>query len=257
MPSILHLLTRAFAAQKSVFAHVIVGNTAAHSVDTWSEDIKLASAAGIDAFVLNMGFPDSNVPQQVSNAFAAAEKTDFKLFFAFDYLGGGTPWPATGDMSVVSYLNQYKNSKSYFRYEGKPFVSTFEGVANTQDWAYGGPIRSSVGDLYFVPDWSSLGPEGIKAHLDKIEGAFSWDMWPKGPNDMDIGSDKAWQDALGEKSYMMGVSPWFFRSANGGKNWIWKGDDLWAQRWAQTVKVAPEFVQYVLITLYLTISNFY
>jgi len=90
-----------------------------------------------------------------------------------------------------------------------------------------------------------LGPQGIKAHLDKIEGAFSWDMWPTGPNDMTIGNDQAWKDALGSKSYMMGVSPWFFRSASGGKNWIWRGDDLWATRWAQTVDVAPQFVQIV------------
>lgn len=245
MPSILHLLTRAFAAQKSVFAHVIVGNTAAHSVDTWTRDIKLASDAGIDAFVLNMGYADSNIPGQVAKAFQAAEAApgDFKLFFAFDYLGGGQTWPATGENSVVSYLNQYKNSKAYFKVDGKPLASTFEGVTNVNDWAYGGPIRSQVGDIYFMPDWASLGPDGIKQHLDKIEGAFSWDMWPKGPNDMDIGADEAWVDALNGKSYMMGVSPWFFRSANGGKNWIWNGDNLWATRWAQVLKIKPDFVQ--------------
>jgi hypothetical protein len=122
-------------------------------------------------------------------------------------------------------------------------VSTFEGVNNVNDWAQGGVIRSSVGPIHFVPDWSSLGPQGIKAHLDKIDGAFSWDMWPDGPNDKVIDSDLEWQAALGDKDYMMGVSPWFFRSATGGKNWIWKGDDLWTTRWSQTVKVAPRFVQ--------------
>lgn len=131
-----------------------------------------------------------------------------------------------------------------FKVDNKPMVSTFEGVQNIPDWAYGGPIRNGVGDaLHFVPDWSSLGPNGIKQYLDHIEGAFSWDMWPEGPNDMDIGTDAAWQAALGDKDYMMGVSPWFFRSAQGGKNWVWKGDDLWTQRWNQTKTVKPRFVQ--------------
>jgi glucan endo-1,3-alpha-glucosidase len=88
MPAILQFLTRALAAQQNVFAHVVMGNTAAHTVDTWSRDIKLAADKGIDAFVLNIAYPDSNIPQQVSNAFEAAEKrgSDFKLFFSFDYL---------------------------------------------------------------------------------------------------------------------------------------------------------------------------
>lgn len=39
---------------KSVFAHIVVGNTAAHDVAAWTNDITLAKNAGIDAFVLNM-----------------------------------------------------------------------------------------------------------------------------------------------------------------------------------------------------------
>lgn len=70
-------------------------------------------------------------------------------------------------------------------------------------------------------------------------------MWPNGPQAMTTNSDDAWKGAIGGKTYMMGVSPWFFHSASGGKTWLWKGDDLWADRWAQTLQVQPEFVQYV------------
>ena len=155
-----------------MFAHVVVGDTAAHTQAIWSNDITLARDAGIDAFVLNIGYPDSNIPTQVANAFAAAEALDhrFKLFFAFDYLGGGQPWPATGANSVASYLNQYKTSPVYFNYPDIPFVSTFEGTGNIDDWAPGGAIRSAVGGLYFVPDWTSLGTGGITSHLNNIEG---------------------------------------------------------------------------------------
>ncbi|KAE8447465.1 hypothetical protein EG329_010738 [Mollisiaceae sp. DMI_Dod_QoI] len=234
-------------AQKYAFAHVVVGNTAAHTQDTWANDIALAKACGIDAFALNMGYPDSNIPTQVANAFAAAEAagSTFKLFFAFDYLGGGSPWPATGSNSVVSYLNQYKSSASYFNYNGVPFVSTFEGTSNIADWAPGGPIRSA-GAVYFVPDWSSLGTGGIAPYLNNIDGFFNWGMWPNGASNMTDSGDKDWQAAIGSgKSYMMGVSPWFFHSASGGTDWVWRGDDLWADRWAETLDVAPEFVQIV------------
>jgi hypothetical protein len=232
---------------KYVFAHVVVGNTAAHTQSTWEDDITLAKNAGIDAFALNGGYPDSNIPTQVANAFAAAEAlgSGFKLFFSFDYLGGGLPWPATGDNSVASYLNQYKGSAAYFNYEGAPFASTFEGTGNIGDWAQGGAIRSAVGDVYFVPDWTSLGTGGIGSSLSNIEGFFSWDMWPNGASNKTDDSDMAWKAATPGKTFMMGVSPWFFHSASGGKDWVWRGDDLWADRWAQTLSVNPDFVEYV------------
>lgn len=161
------------AYAKFVFAHVVVGDTASHKQATWLNDITLATKAGIDAFALNIGYPDPNTPVQVANAFAAAEEAQdhrFKLFFSFDYLGGGQPWPATGANSVASYLNQYKASPVYFNYQDVPFVSTFEGTSNVGDWAPNGPIRSAVGGLYFVPDWTSLGTGGITADLNNIEG---------------------------------------------------------------------------------------
>lgn len=235
-----------YASAKFVFAHVVVGDTAAHTQATWENDITLAKDAGIDAFALNGGFPDSNVPTQFANAFAAAEAlgSDFKLFFSFDYLGGGQPWPATGSPSVAATLNQYKSSPAYFNFNDAPFVSTFEGTSNTGDWAPGGPIRSAVGDIYFVPDWTSLGPDGIGAQLNNIQGAFSWDMWPNGATNKTDDTDKAWQAALPGKTFMMGVSPWFFHSASGGTDWVWRGDDLWHDRWMQTLDVNPDFVEY-------------
>ena len=223
------LLLPAVSAQKYVFAHVVVGDTAAHAQDTWATDITLAANAAIDAFILNIGYGDPNVPTQVANAFAAAEAagSSFKLAFSFDYLGGpGGAWPATGDGSVAAYLTQYKSSPAYFQYGGGPFVSTFEGTENVGDWTQGGSIRSAVGSVYFVPSWTSLGPSGITADLDSIEGFFSWDMWPNGATNSSDSSDLSWQAATPGKSYMMGVSPWFFHSASGGTDWVWRGDDL-------------------------------
>jgi glucan endo-1,3-alpha-glucosidase len=105
-------------------------------------------------------------------------------------------------------------------------VSTFEGTANVGDWAQGGAIRSATGDLYFVPEWTSLGPSGLTPDLDSIEGFFSWNIWPDGATNMTDAADLSWTAVLSGKTYMMGVSPWFFHSASGGTGWVWRGDDL-------------------------------
>jgi hypothetical protein len=237
-------------ASKYVFAHVVVGDTSAHTQGTWEQDILLAAEVGIDAFALNMGYPDPNIPIQVTNAFNALDalNLDFKLFFSFDYLGGGEPWPATGNNSVVSYLQEYATSQHYgnlyFQYDDLPFVSTFEGTANINDWAPGGIIRSEV-NAFFVPDWTSLGPGGLSPYLDNIEGFFSWNIWPEGATDMTTTPDVQFQQAIGNKPYMMGVSPWFFHSASGGVDWVWRGDDLWHERWLETLQVNPQFVEIV------------
>ena len=94
-PSIIHLTSacayltlvsapRQCNSLKYVVAHHIVGITAAYTVDDWKMDISLARADGIDEFALNIG-NDTYTPQQVENAFQAAEQLDqnFKLFFSF------------------------------------------------------------------------------------------------------------------------------------------------------------------------------
>ncbi|TGO58568.1 hypothetical protein BCON_0053g00030 [Botryotinia convoluta] len=238
-------------AQKYVFAHVVMGNTAHHTTDDWATDIKTAQAAGIDAFTLNIATGDTNIPTQVENAFNAATNlgSSFKLFFSFDYLGGSGPWPATGSSSVASYLNKYGVSSAYFKYNGQIFVSTFEGVNNAGDWTPNGPIRSAVqgtaGSIYFVPDYTSLGPDGFSAQLNNVQGGFSWDMWPAGPVNMTTANDLAWKNTLGSKAYMMGVSPWFFHSDANPIAWMWRGDNLWSERWQQVLEVQPQFVEIV------------
>ncbi|EON68507.1 hypothetical protein W97_07765 [Coniosporium apollinis CBS 100218] len=240
------LLVAALASTVSaqaVFAHFMVGVVQSYNVDLWKKDIQLASEAGIDGFVLNIATPYGNIAPQVANAFQAANQlgSRFKLLFSFDYLGGAGPWPAN---EVINILKQYGPNAAYYKYNGKPLVSTFEGVNNINDWPN---IRASVpGGIFFLPDWASLGPGGFSAHLDKVDGAFSWDMWPEGPNSMTTARDQEWQRMLGSKAYMMGVSPWFFTNLPGyGKQWTWRGDSLWYDRWEQVLALKPAFVQIV------------
>ena len=222
-----------------------MGNTANYDVGQWQTEMSVAQEAAIDGFVLNIGTPlAGTTATQIQNAFnaAAAQAGDFKLFFSFDYLGGAEGAWAASDVETI--LSDYAGKDQHYKVNGQPLVSTFEGTSNTGDWP---GIKASVpGGIYFMPDWTSLGPSGITQYSDIIDGAFSWNIWPDGPNNITDDTDKAWQAALPGKSYMMGVSPWFYTDLPGyNKAWVWRGDDMWHTRWMQTLDVKPQFVEIV------------
>ncbi|KAK1574719.1 glycoside hydrolase, partial [Colletotrichum navitas] len=108
-----------------------VGNTEHYSASDWIEDIKLAQEAQIDAFALNMARGEPMNAKAIADAFSNAEALVFKLFFSFsfDHFGRG---PFSKD-EVVLWINKYASSSAYFRHQGKPFVSTFEGPDQAED----------------------------------------------------------------------------------------------------------------------------
>lgn len=224
---------------KAVFAHHIVGNTYSYTTNDWANDITKAKSAGIDAFVLNIGAQTSYTDTQLANAYAAAEQNGFKLFLSFDYAAQGA-WSIS---SVVSTINAHKGSAAQFKVNGLPLVSTFEGPDNSGDWP---SIRSQVGGIFFLPDWTSKGPDAFHNNLlQYTDGAFSWDAWPQGATDMTTTSDKAWYAAVQPKAYMMPVSPWFYTNLPPDKNWLWRGDDMWHTRWQQVLQIKPNFVEII------------
>ncbi|KAK9318783.1 glycoside hydrolase [Lipomyces orientalis] len=138
-------------------------------------------------------------------------------------------------------VNSYKGHQSQYRYSGKPLVSTFEGTSNINDWS---TIKEQTG-CYFIPDWSSLGPQRA-ASQSVIDGAFSWVAWPTGATDMNTDSDKQYLSALAGKPYMMPVSPWFYTNIpQYHKNWLWRGDTLWPDRWDQVLQIQPQLVEII------------
>jgi hypothetical protein len=51
---------------------------------------------------------------------------------------------------------------------------------------------------------------------------------------------------MGGLAYIMPVSPWFYTNLPGyGKNWLWRGDDLWYDRWQEVLSIRPEFVEII------------
>ncbi|PQE24873.1 Glycoside hydrolase family 71 protein [Rutstroemia sp. NJR-2017a BVV2] len=276
---ILTLLALTCHAQaKAVFAYFMllstkpftyqyhVGNTPNFTNTDWQTNIALAKSAHIDAFALNMAHGDSINDAQVPLAFAAAEAVKFSLFFSFDYAGNG-PWPQA---NVLSLLNAYISSAAYYNVDKKPFVSTFEGPANAIDWIE----LKAITNCLFYPDYFSLGAKNalLAGGGAQVDGPFSkssilrlvllhtnihqgWAAWPWGNTDMNTYVDASYSQFLNEvyggngsdfSHYMMAISPWFFTNLPGfHKNWLWRGDSLWYDRWAQANYLQPEFINIV------------
>ncbi|PKY07103.1 hypothetical protein P168DRAFT_287593 [Aspergillus campestris IBT 28561] len=161
------------------------------------------------------------------------------MFLSLDYSGDGH-WPPD---QVVKVLKKYTKHEAYYKHagDGKPLVSTFEGAQASGDWAQ---IKSEV-DCFFMPDWSSVDPKKTapKKHVD---GLMNWSSWPNGTDAMSTALDKEYMDALGDKPFIMGVSPWFYTNMiRWHKNWVWQGDDLWYTRWQQVLDLKPEYVELI------------
>lgn len=201
--------------------------------------MKSAQQAHIDAFALNMAYDDPTNEPSLVQAFQVANSLGFQLFFSFDYAGNGA-WPKS---TVLDYLNQYGSNSAYYQYKGKSFVSTFEGPASAEDWI---DIKKETG-CYFVPDWASLGAKAaLEASPGVPDGLFSWAAWPWGPKNMDTYVDASYLQYLHEMPYMMPVSPWFYTNLPGyKKNWVWKGDHLWYERWEEVLYLQPEWVEII------------
>ncbi|KAH3054639.1 hypothetical protein KXV27_001741 [Aspergillus fumigatus] len=226
----------------AVFAHFLLSNSANFTSADWVKHIRLAQDAQIDAFALNIAARDATNAQSIPLAFEAAQAAGFKIFFSFDYVARG-PWNQ-GD--VTELLLRYKLNEAYYTNNGRPLASTFEDSENAEEWIN---IKAST-DCFFIPDWSSL---GAKAAFEKgygtVDGLFSWAAWPSGPQDMNTQVDVSYLKHLNESEgqvYMMPVSPWFYTNLPGyGKNWLWRGDDLWHDRWQEVLSVRPEFVEII------------
>ncbi|KAK3294952.1 glycoside hydrolase family 71 protein [Chaetomium fimeti] len=241
---------------RRVFAHYMVGLACDHPPECWVHDVAAAKAAGIDGFALNIGPSDHWTSIQLDHAYEAAEKCGgFSMFISFDMAAGYWSVP-----QVVSLISRYQTSPAQTMVDGKALVSTFEGSDWAPNWL---TVRNEIA-ICLIPNWSSLGPHGVAHKLDLIEGAFSWDAWPKpGQSKMTTVEDLFYKDCLRGKKYMMGVSPWFYTGKftspsvslfyliagpdlpQWNKNWYCSGESLWHDRWQQVLEVMPDFVQII------------
>jgi glucan endo-1,3-alpha-glucosidase len=100
---------------------------------------------------------------QLQQAYAAAEAASFGLFLSFDMQTSSWDSPA-----VVDLINQFKDSGAQIKRDGRPLVSTFEGTGWADQWE---GVRQQTGGIFLVPDWSSIGPDGLRDKLSIVDGA--------------------------------------------------------------------------------------
>lgn len=218
-----------------------MANTEAYEINDWRQDISLAQEAHIDAFALNMAYGTPQMERSTANAFATAEDLGFMLFFSFDYAGNGS-WPQD---QIVNYLQKYAPSSAYYTYQGKTFVSTFEGPESADDWV---TIKQKT-NCFFVPDWSSVDPtSALQLGGGVVDGLFSWAAWPTNSEQITTYVDASYLNSLKKtgKPYMMPASPWFYTNMPAyKKNWAVQGDDLWYNRWVEIMYLQPEWVEII------------
>ncbi|EXK78807.1 hypothetical protein FOQG_16536 [Fusarium oxysporum f. sp. raphani 54005] len=213
----------AHAQARAVFAHFMIGNTEQYTNADFVNDITKAQEAHIDGFVLNIAYDDATNDRSIPMAFDVAGSLGFKLLFSFDYAGNGD-WPMD---EVISLINKYSSHSAHFKRGSQPLVSTFEGFNRAKDWS---TIKDKT-NCYFMPSWSSVGAKRA-VRTGETDGLFSWAAWPEGPNTIDMEVDASYLIFLNGSSYMMPISPWFYTNLPGyNKNWLWRGDSLWHDRW--------------------------
>jgi Glycosyl hydrolase family 71 len=149
----------------------------------------LAQTAHIDGFALNIRADDTLTATSLPIAFSAAESLGFKLILSLDYAGGG---PFTAD-AAKKLINKYSVSSAYFKEDGRPLVSTFEGPLSAGDWS---SIKAAT-NCVFMPDWSSLGAKlALDAAPGVLDGLFSWAPWPWGNTNSNTYVDASYLEFL-------------------------------------------------------------
>ena len=171
---------------------------------------------------MNIGPHDSWTRTQLRLAYTTANDVapeSFVMFISFDMAAG--QWTVS---QVTDLINEFSALPAQLRVDGLPFVSTFEGPQWADNWI---AVREATGGIFLVPSWTSLGPHGVRDKLELIDGAcklalhassvsiinqaVSWCAWPRADETrMTTDEDLLYKRYLGDKKYMMSVSPWFY-----------------------------------------------
>lgn len=95
-------------------------------------------------------------------------------------------WPAA---DVAKYVNAYKGEPAYLLHDTQPFVSTFEGWENANDWHF---IKSDT-HCFFMPDWSSRGAQVAMTLEGGIaDGLFSKSTDHNPPSQLSLRNLNGW-----------------------------------------------------------------
>ncbi|GMK56524.1 hypothetical protein CspeluHIS016_0303640 [Cutaneotrichosporon spelunceum] len=231
--------------QHLVWAHHMVGNTYSYSPADWQADISEAASQAIDGFALNIGIEGWQADQTAVAYRTAEAHGNFKLFLSLDMTS--LPCRSQGDAQrLVDLVRQHASSPAQAIFQGRVLVSTFAGsectfgTGTNNGWqtAVVDPLVNGGLKIAFIPS-VFMDPTDF-AKYTWMDGEFNWNSaWPMGNHDIDTATDVAFRAALGGRTYMTAVSPFFFThfgSDSWNKNWLYRSDDwLYCTRWEQII----------------------
>ncbi|KAH8599849.1 glycoside hydrolase [Bisporella sp. PMI_857] len=238
--------------RKAVFFHYMVGNI---TDEHCRQDIVDAKALGADAFALNINtVTQSWATDTVTSLFNWANTLDFKLFFSFDMTGFSHP------NQFISYLQSYITNPAHYKYNGLPFVSTFNGGAAQYNFGQASvndgwkvqlqQVMANTGHpIYFVPAFQDVPiTSSFYSTFPTLNGAMNWDAWPQdtqGNIIVPINLDQTLQIAgkSAGKTFLMGVSPVQFKHIDGESNWYRRGEQNLEYRIGQVLSLQPDFIE--------------
>ncbi|PRP74647.1 hypothetical protein PROFUN_03569 [Planoprotostelium fungivorum] len=237
---------------KYVFAHYMMGYAYGSDQAFFQKASQMAQGVGVDAFACNVGKNDWQ-PDRFQKFLDGAASVGFKLFLSFDMN------EIDNDVSVLdNYVNKFVDHPAYFRYNGRPFVSTFAGqdknlgIGGSGNDAWNKWKTQHVGgkNIFFCPNFFG-DLAGNYNQYPVIDCLFSWDAWgSSSSNGRDV---PAINTAHSQgKQYMTGVAPWFYcHLPQWGKNWFWpqgtsQGDsNIYSTRWSQAIQSGSDFVEII------------
>ncbi|KAJ4314488.1 hypothetical protein N0V94_006427 [Neodidymelliopsis sp. IMI 364377] len=233
------------AKNKPVFAHYLIGQI---NPEHTRQDIDDAMSLKIDAFALNFDqFKDWST-NTVKDLFDYADTVGFQLFFSFDHNGV----LKTPDQ-YENYLKDHVVRKSYFKYNGRPLVSTFGGdkVTDAQWQRLKDVVNpAKAGDLLIVPGFfENVTPTNVFSGRENIDGVFNWNSWLQtweGKKRVSMVEDTSYQNKAhaASKLFMMGISPLQFKNMNAKNNWYRRGEDNLEYRFGQVLELQPDMLQF-------------
>ncbi|KAI0822251.1 glycosyl hydrolase family 71-domain-containing protein [Trametes gibbosa] len=183
------------SSQKLVVAHHIVGLTGGggpgdFTLDTWKNDVTLASSKGIDGFALNIG-ADPFTFDQVGFAYqaAAAVNPNFKMFLSLD-MGAINVQMGCNSTDTAAFLRNVTSTfitqPSQLQVGGKALVSTFAGEScflGEADVFTGWEKQFTqhpdlVGKIHFVPSFF-IDVQQFPNFKNVLDGDFNFNGgWP-------------------------------------------------------------------------------
>jgi glucan endo-1,3-alpha-glucosidase len=230
---------------------------------------------GLDAFALNVeDATDSWATAAIAQMFSTCAGTPLKLFFSFDMTHFTDP------STFLFLIEQYYQNDAYYKFNGLPVVSTFNGGASAYTF---GEDNVSDGwdihlkkalsfDIFFMPDFDDAPnyPNSFFDTFPVVDGALGWEAaWPEIGQGLTNVSDTVDQVMVSSakaasKAYIMrrsspdylyiitkivtklppqALSSLQFKHLDSSDNWYRIGESNLPQRMSQVLALQPAFIE--------------